>query len=247
MYNIFVKKYLNTILFIFIGLLLWQVSAQMIHNPFILPTPIKVLFKMVDQLFSYNFFSTVGLTIYRTLCSVLISFVLGLGTSLLVLKQPKFEILIKKAILCIQSIPNVTLIILFMFWFSKEFIVYIVSFLLLFPVVYQNIIHTLKEIDSQWKSVFRVYEQSKSVLINKIYIPLLKPVFVGTLSSCISMGFKVGVMAEILSQVHNGIGRSMQLARLDVDLAAVIAWTLWLFICVTICERIVQKIIQWIC
>lgn len=219
----------------------------MIHNTFILPTPILVIRKMFIQIQSGNFFETIGLTVYRTLFSVFVSFVSGVLVSFLVLKVNKIEKFIKQIILFIQSVPNVTFIILFMFWFSKESIVFMVSFLLLFPVVYQNTIHTLKQIQLEWYDVLKIYPQEKSIILRKIFIPILKPIFVGTLSSTVSMGFKVGVMAEILSQVHNGIGRRMQLARLDVDLASVIAWTIWLFICVYVCEKIIQKLILYIC
>lgn len=219
----------------------------MIHNTFILPTPILVIRKMFIQIQSDNFFETIGLTVYRTLFSVFVSFVSGVLVSFLVLKVNKIEKFIKQIILFIQSVPNVTFIILFMFWFSKESIVFMVSFLLLFPVVYQNTIHTLKQIQLEWYDVLKIYPQEKSIILRKIFIPILKPIFVGTLSSTVSMGFKVGVMAEILSQVHNGIGRRMQLARLDVDLASVIAWTIWLFICVYVCEKIIQKLILYIC
>ncbi|MBR5207508.1 MAG: ABC transporter permease, partial [Erysipelotrichaceae bacterium] len=43
-------------------------------------------------------------------------------------------------------------------------------------------------------------------------------------------GFKVCVMAEILGQVSAGIGRQMNIGRLNLDLASVFGWTLWLIL-----------------
>jgi NitT/TauT family transport system permease protein len=40
------------------------------------------------------------------------------------------------------------------------------------------------------------------------------------------LGLKVGIMAEILGQVRSGIGRSMNYARLNLDTAGIVAWTI---------------------
>ena len=79
-----------------------------------------------------------------------------------------------------------------------------------------------------------------------MYIPLLKPALGSALISITSLGFKVGVMAEILSQVRGGIGRNMQIAKLNVDLASLLAWTIWFLIVVAVCEWIIKKTIATI-
>jgi len=59
------------------------------------------------------------------------------------------------------------------------------------------------------------------------------------------MGFKVCVMAEILSQVKTGIGRQMNIGRLNLEIASVFGWTLWLLMLSAFLQflvHIVQKL-----
>ena len=119
-------------------------------------------------------------------------------------------------------------------------------FLVLFPVVYQACADELETIQTCWKDVLAIYPQPRRYLLRQVYIPLLKPALGSALISITSLGFKVGVMAEILSQVRGGIGRNMQIAKLNVDLASLLAWTIWFLIVVAVCEWIIKKTIATI-
>ena len=50
--------------------------------------------------------------------------------------------------------------------------------------------------------------------------------------------FQVGVMAEIIGQVQLGIGRQLNIARFNMDMTAIFAWTLWIILLLLILEWI---------
>ena len=97
-----------------------------------------------------------------------------------------------------------------------------------------------------WHDVLMIYPQSMYVTVTRIYIPLMKSAVVSSLISASSLAFKVGVMAEILGQVQTGIGRQIQLARLDIDLASVMAWTIWLILIVFVFDALIKKLLHLI-
>lgn len=77
-----------------------------------------------------------------------------------------------------------------------------------------------------------------------VYLPLLRPAMASSWITCSSLGFKVVVMAEIMTSVSLGIGANMQYDRLNVNLAGVMAWTIWLLICVCIFNKLLKKVLE---
>ena len=80
-----------------------------------------------------------------------------------------------------------------------------------------------------------------------VYLPLLRPAITASLCTGIAMAFKVGVMSEILGQVPYGVGRQMQLARLNFELEQVMAWTGWIIIVLAVCDRLMKRLVAWLC
>ena len=134
--------------------------------------------------------------------------------------------------------------ILLLFWVSREISIYIVSFLLLFPIFYQNLFEAIQDISQSWKDIFQIYPQSWFKKMQMVYLPLLRPAMASSWITCSSLGFKVVVMAEIMTSVSLGIGANMQYDRLNVNLAGVMAWTIWLLICVCIFNKLLKKVLE---
>jgi len=72
---------------------------------------------------------------------------------------------------------------------------------------------------------------------------MLKNEFFESLKTGIGLGVKVCVMAEILSQVKTGIGKEMNISRLNLDISSVFGWTCWLMI-VSVLIQLIISIVQ---
>lgn len=230
-----------------IVLIVWTCIAWLAQNPFICPYPTEVFAIMLQQVQTQTFYMHILATIARTLFAFVISFVLGILCAILTFKHKKVLSYIEKGILILRSIPNITFIILFLFWLNREWTITSVSFLLLFPIVFQNSIAALQDIDTTWKDVLTIYPQPLPYKIKRIYIPLMKSSLQASAISTLSLAFKVGVMAEILAQVPYGIGRSMQWEKLNVNLAGVMAWTIWLIVLVFVLNAFMKRIGEKTC
>ena len=210
-------------------LVFWLILSCLINNIYILPSPFMVIEIMIKLLFATSFYSSVFMSVFRAVLSVIVSFIVAVLIAIISLRKHFISSLLEKTILILRSIPNVTYVIL-----------------LLFPIIYQNIFESLKEQENLWHDVLMIYPQSMYVTVTRIYIPLMKSAVVSSLISASSLAFKVGVMAEILGQVQTGIGRQIQLARLDIDLASVMAWTIWLILIVFVFDALIKKLLHLI-
>lgn len=213
---------------------------HLIDNPIIFPSPFSVLRIMIADLGQKEFYQITLVSIGRVLFGVFASLLLGILIAFLRFFHQNMS-WIDRLILIFRSIPNVTLVILFLFWVDGEKSIFFVMFLVLFPIVYQACVDALYTIQKQWSAVFDIYPQPRSYMIKAIYVPMLGDTLRSVIVSISSLGFKVGVMAEILSQVRLGIGRSMQIAKLNIDIASLTAWTLWLLILIFLIEKGIKK------
>ncbi len=244
MKNKMLRKAVGAAAYIAAVFLLLQLLYTGINNPVIFPSPFEVAGIMAEQITDPQCIDAIAITILRVSLGIAASFLTGAVLGIVRFFYPWTSRILDRFVLLLRSLPNITLIILFLFWFDGESCIFFVICLVLFPLVYQACADSLVQIGQEWKDLFAVYSQPRLYLLKKIYLPLLKPDLGSALISVSSLGFKVGVMAEILSQVRSGIGRSMQIAKLNIDIASLFAWTAWLLIVVFVYEQFVKKLIR---
>ncbi len=225
--------------FFFVILLsVWQVAAWSIQNALICPTPGQVAKTMVEQFQAPTFWPAIGATVLRALFALGVSFVAALPISFLGAFYPWWGGFFNRLVSIFQTVPNVCYIVLLLFWSTREQTVILTGFFLLFPLLYRSLYESLCAIQKQWKALWHIYPQPKYVLMVKICFPLLRFSLLAAMKSASSLSFKVCVTSEILTGLMVGIGKRMQMARLNLDLAGVVGWSIWLVILVFVFERL---------
>ncbi|MDO5122830.1 MAG: hypothetical protein Q4D46_12195, partial [Erysipelotrichaceae bacterium] len=76
-------------------------------------------------------------------------------------------------------------------------------------------------------------------------MPLILTEILTTGKTAASMGFKVGVMAEVIGQVRIGIGRQMSYARLYLQTDRLIAWTAVIIIISILLDQLFDLLILY--
>lgn len=211
-------------------LMLWWLGAMYLDNDIILPMPMDVLLKMQAQMASPDFYTIVFTTLIRSMQGLCIAFFIAMIGALCSYYSKILQALLAPIILLAKSIPNISYIIIILIWFSRETSATIITFLILFPMFYENFLQGAKAKDEKLHAVLHIYPISHIDQILHIDLPMMKPFIRASLSSGIGLAFKVGVMAEILGQVDQGIGRELQYCRIDLDMAGIFAWTLWIIL-----------------
>lgn len=225
------KEHIITVGFL-IGI--WYLGAFMVHNDILIPFPHEVLRNMFLLLTDFSNYHAIVLTIFRVIRGFLISFLFALCCSILANEYKHFDSLLSPIFLITKTIPNISYIILCLIWFGSEGAVSVVTFMILFPVFYSSFYHSLKMESQNLKDVDAIYNQSTldkifHRLIPSLYIPILT-----TSKTALSLGFKVGVMAEILGQIRVGIGKHLYYAKINLDTTSLLAWTL-IIILISLC------------
>lgn len=216
---------------------LWQGLALIIHKPIILPSFTEVLFVMIRQAGELSFWTGMGVTLLRVLYGTLIAFILALSLALLGYHFKRVAVWIAPLLTVSKTIPNITYILLILIWFSREASVTLITLLVVFPVLYAQIMGGLSSINPELLDVVKLYPETLNNYIFKVLLPLITPNLREGLIIALSLGFKVGVMAEILGQVAPGIGYLLYGAKVQFEIAEIFALTGWMILVVVLLEK----------
>lgn len=205
---------------------IWWIIAASIDAEIILPTP-SATFARFFKLFSSNtFYAQIGMTIIRSLVSFIVAFALA---GILGAISARFEFF-KKAfapfVVLIRIMPTISVILLVLVWFYSEIAPYIITFIVIFPMMYTTILDAANDVDLKLVEMADIYGLSIWRKISKVYLPCMLPrIFTGmkiTLPFCV----KLTVAAEVLAFTADSVGRNLQMASVYLDTALLFAWTL---------------------
>ncbi|MBP3892097.1 MAG: hypothetical protein J6D29_07980 [Solobacterium sp.] len=207
-------------------LILWYVCAALIQNTILIPYPHEVLFYFGNMIFKSDSYLAIGMTLFRVLKGFVISFLLALGVVLLIDRFPRFGLYFQPINILAKTIPNVSYMILALIWLGSEGAISLVVFMILFPIFFNGLNGRLKEEMEHYQDIETLYPETFLSKLKYCTFPLIKEEMINTSKTALSLALKVGVMAEILGSAQIGIGRQLYLAKINLDTARLIAWTL---------------------
>lgn len=229
--------------YVTLGILLisWIILGALVDNPIKLPSFFDVLIRMKDLALTPIFYESFAITLWRSLSglvvAMIVAIVLGVASGLNV----KFKEYFEPIYIILKSIPNISYILIVLIWSSSAFTMRVISFMVMFPVAYSNIVKGMESIDSDYLDVMKIYPESLMYEIIHVYLPLISPYIMSSISVGMGLTFKVGIMAEIIGSLSSGVGRQFQICRINVDMIGTFAWTLWLILILILLEKIVKK------
>jgi len=215
---------------------------MIVDNAIILPNPFDVLSELITLISDYDSLRIILTTLYRLFVSLTIAFVLGVVLGLLGGLSQSFDFLIRPIITAVRTLPVASIIIVLLIWFGYQKAPYVITLLVILPVIYESVVNGLNSIDNDYKDVMAVFYGFDIRLIPMVYLPLISPFLLTSLIQSLGLGIKVLVMAEMLSQTKNSIGYILYLERLNLNIDTLFAWTLILILIVSIIEYLIQYI-----
>lgn len=211
---------------------IWTGFAFSIDRTVILPYPMEVFQRMFSFISEETFYVSIGSTLGRIGFGFLLAMVSGISLGVLAGLSKKAEDYLAIIISILQSIPQIAYILIVLVWFDSFTALLIIILLMVLPVFYHNTCTGIKQIDEELKDVIQLYKQPFGYTLFKVYLPLIKSFILSAIDTSLPLSFKVGVMAEIFVQTNHGIGSALYLARTQIDMVSIFAWTIWMVIIV---------------
>ncbi|MGN1343955.1 MAG: ABC transporter permease [Traorella sp.] len=225
-----------------IFIILWIIFGEIVDNSIKLPSFFDVLFYMKDLMMSQKFYEAFGYTLFRSFFGLILALGFAILIGVISGLSNKFEEYFSPIYTILKSIPNISYILIVLIWTNSTFATCAISFMVMFPMAYANVLMGMKSIQQEYLDIMRVYPTSRYFQIIHVYLPLIRNYIFASLSNGIGLTFKVGIMAEIIGSVSPGLGRQFQLCRINVDMVGTFAWTIWLVLFLLGFETLMKKI-----
>ncbi len=229
------KKQAELVLVILFWLAVWQIVSQVIAQDLILVSPavvIKTLFTLVQE---SGFWVTVKFSFIRIVGGFLSAVTVGIllaaasGFSRLV------RILLVPFINVIKTIPVASFIILVLIWSGSRNLSTIISFLMVLPIIYTNVLEGILQTDPKLLEMAKVFRISFIKRMRAIYVPGIMPYFASGSKVGLGLCWKSGIAAEVIGLPVGSIGERLYQAKIFLSTAELFSWTIvivmisWLF------------------
>ena len=208
------------------ALIVWQISAMLIGESLFIVTPIAVVKRLFSLFTEADFFTSIGYSFLRIVAGFLIGLIAG---SLMAAVAGKFhlaEIMFRPFIATIKSVPVASFIILCLIWLSMGTLSSFISFLMVLPIIYSNILQGIKSTDKKLLEMAEVFRVGLFRRIVFIYLPQLKPYLISACSVAMGLAWKSGIAAEVIGVTNGSIGEKLYEAKIYYTTADLFAWTL---------------------
>lgn len=220
------KKKLQNLLAVCFWLLLWQAASVWIGEALFLVSPAVVLKTLLSLGATAQFWHTVAGSAVRIIGGFLLA--LGVGSVLAALSAAAnfVRILLAPLMLTVKSVPVASFIILALLWLrSAANLAVFISFLMVLPIVYTNLLTGILSTDKALLEMAGVFRVPLARRVRYLYVPAAAPHFRAACTVGLGLCWKSGVAAEVIGITSGSIGGALYNAKIYFSTAELLAWT----------------------
>ncbi len=238
-----VRRYKGSFFAAVIWLLLWQLLARSVSNPFLLAGPLETGRALGRMAVTASFWQALSASFLRMFGGFLAGTLLAFSAAALAYRKAGLRVLLSPFVLCVKSVPVASFIILILIWAGSRYVALWISAVICFPVVYLNTLSGLLATEQTLLETAALFRLRFRDRITALYLPQLRPFFGSALSVACGMSFKAGVAAEVIGQPLCSIGNGIYRAKIYLETADIFAWTAAVVLLSWLSERLVRRVL----
>lgn len=214
-------------------LLIWQLASMWIGQEILLVSPVTVVVTLIRLAGGAQFWLSVASSMLRIIGGFLLAVVLGAALAGLSAASGRLREFLLPFVATVKSIPVASFVILVLIWVSSRNLSVLISFLMVFPVIYTNVLDGISQTDRGLLEMAEVFGIPFGRRLRTIYVSQVLPYFRTGCSLALGLCWKAGVAAEVIGIPQNSIGENLYNAKIYLDTPALFAWTL-VIICISV-------------
>lgn len=240
------EKKLFSILSVALILVIWQLISLSWDDISFYPTPIRVITEFYNLITTGDTYIILLTTLKRLLIALAISTVLGTFFGLFSGLHHQVEGLLAPIVVALRTTPVISIVVILLMMYGNVVSLYIIVFLLLFPIIYQSELDGIKNIDKTLLEVLKLdCDRCNIRSVRMVFFPMALPHLRTGILQSIGLGIKVLVLAEFIAQTKISIGRELQFSKISLNYANIFAWTIILIIFVSVVEHYVNRYLKY--
>jgi len=155
------------------------------------------------------------------------------------------EALLRPPMLAIRTVPVASFIILALLWLrGTGGLSVFISFLMVLPVVYENVLAGIRAADETLLEMAAVFRVPLWRRMRALYAPAVLPYFRSACAVGLGLCWKSGVAAEVIGISGGSIGEALYNAKLLFATDELLAWTAIIVLLSLAFERLFLRLLQ---
>lgn len=210
----------------------------------ILVSPQMVATHLFQLLQTANFYQTILHTLKNIAAGFAIAMLAGTGLAVITFISPLLRRFLSPMIAVMKATPVASFIILVLFFMKSKNLPILVSFLMVMPLIYQNIYEGLHQVDDDLLEMSRLFQVPFLVQLRRIYTPTVIPYFFAAFHTGFGYAWKSAITAEVMSSPKLTIGRHLADAKVYLDTLTLFSWTIVAILLSILTEKLLNALIQ---
>ena len=224
--------------------LVWFLAASAMENPLLLPGPGEVLGCLMGLAVTADFWQITLVSIGRILLGVLGGIGLGVVLAVACAGNTWLNRLLAPALTAMQATPVASFAILVLIWLDRDYVPVLICGMMVLPVIFGSVSGGIRAADRQLLEMAAVFRLSPWSKLRRIWIPSVLPFFKAACASALSLGWKAGIAAEVLTVPKHSIGRQIADAKLYLMTEELFAWTLTVILLSLLLQKLMGRLLQ---
>lgn len=240
------KLYTGRIAAAVFWIVLWQLAAMRLGQEILLASPVSVMGKLIELVQTAEFWKSVWFSFGRIAAGFTLALLLGVLLAAASYGYSLVETLLKPLTAVMKSAPVASIIILCLIWIPSKNLSVFISFLMVFPVIYANVLEGLRQTDRKLLEMAEVFGVGLGKKICYIYLSEVLPYLLAACSLGLGMCWKAGVAAEVIGVPDGSIGEKLYNAKIYLNTPDLFAWTVVIILISVLLERCVLALLRYL-
>ncbi len=238
------KKIRNMVLTVALWTVCWQAAALWIDSRIFLPSPLDVLQSLKGLLVSPEFFHSIAFSLGNIARGFLLGILFGSLFAVAASASEFLRTFFALPVRILQATPVASFTILALLWMDSRQLSVLISFFMVLPVIYTNVLTGILETDKELLEMAKVFRVRSHLKVRYLYLPAVLPYLVSACSLAAGLAWKSGVAAEVIGVAKNSIGNHLYQAKIYLEIPELFAWTAVTIVVSILFEQLVLRLLN---
>lgn len=225
-------------------LAVWVFVAALVAQPLILPGPGAVVVALLRLVCDAGTWAILAGSGARILGGLALAAVCGGLLAGISSRLRAFARLVAPALSFVKATPVACVVVLLLIWLGSARVSIAAVFLMALPGVYFSLVEGLTQADKPLEQMFRLHGvRGWRLFCAHIWREVL-PFVLSCARAVIGMSWKAGVAAELIGMAVGTVGERIYQAKLLIETADLLAWTVLVVMASWACERVLVWLLR---
>lgn len=222
----------------------WVFVASLVAQPLILPGPGAVVMSLLRLVCDAGTWVILVGSGARILGGLALAVACGGVLAGVAARSRVFARLVAPALSFVKATPVACVVVLLLIWLGSARVSIAAVFLMALPGVYFSLVEGLAQVDKPLEQMFRLHGVRGWRLFCAHTWREVLPFVLSCAQAVIGMSWKAGVAAELIGMAVGTVGERIYQAKLLIETADLLAWTVLVVAASWACERVLVWLLR---